>query len=449
VLLVLQNVEPFRTFDFPSEDMVYHPTVDSESAAGTPDGPLDYDMLFYLAELIECSGNLVRNVPQRMLLSTLIDETKQRFPIKSNSGGTSQVFVVESADFLEAAGRHLPANPLPKTIAVKLRIPKTSSDSRYPWRPLKSLCAELRILTDSGMRDHPNIVKLLGNCWQMTEDAQNSILPAMIFEATALGDLQTYHDQHPELTLGLQLQLGLGVTRGVVCLHEAGIIHCDIKPKNVLVFPQDYPNMPVIAKLIDFDNAVLYQDAPEQIMPPKGTPLWSSPEQLEDQGQINKDSLFRIDVFSLGMVLLNLLTSNFLYQYIDTFGREGAEKITLGMTLHQFKRTGTLAINARTLLLKFANISGPKGSSDGSSPFRLLQVRASKLLTKALDGNLEGRIGSAIEVAQELERLLQEAKHAKLLDYYNEGALLTSNRTGDLAFYPSGVSIFLRKDERC
>jgi serine/threonine protein kinase len=258
----------------------------------------------------------------------------------------------------------------------------------------------------------------------------------MILEATTLGDLQTYHDQHPDLTLGLQLQLGLGVTRGVAGLHEAGIIHCDIKPKNVLVFRQDDTTCPIIPKLIDFDLAILHQDAPDRVTPPQGTKVWNSPEQADDRDAIQKDDLFKIDIFALAMVLLNLLTSNFLSRYISAFGNPGSERLTGGLTVQQFKRTGSLAMNISNFLNYFANISGPEGSNDEFSAFRVLWMRAAKILTRALDGDFRHRINSAVEIERELQRLLEDVRDAELLDYHNEEVAISSEREG-------GISIIL------
>lgn len=108
----------------------------------------------------------------------------------------------------------------------------------------------------------------------------------MVYEATSLRDLEAYHDRHRDLTLVIQLKLGLGVTRGVACLHEAGIIHCDIKSKNILVFPHDHPDCAVVARIIDFDHAILHQDTPEWVTPPKGTATWNAPEQTDGRTPI-------------------------------------------------------------------------------------------------------------------------------------------------------------------
>jgi serine/threonine protein kinase len=412
-------------------------TIEESVTATTPfnGSRNDYDVLAYFADFTYCSGNLVQNVAQRLLLSIFVDNTKQNFPIQSNSGAASQVFVMKSAHFLEPALGESTANPLPEIIAVKRRTVKGSRNSIRDWRPLKSLSTELRILTDRDIRDHPNIVNFLGNCWQYADDEHTLILPVMIFEATTLGDLQTYHDQHPDLTLGLQLQLGLGVTRGVAGLHEAGIIHCDVKPKNVLVFRQDDTTCPIIPKLIDFDLAILHQDAPDRVTPPQGTKVWNSPEQADDRDAIQKNDLFKIDIFSLAMVLLNLLTSNFLSRYISAFGNPGSERLTGGLTVQQFKRTGSLAMNASNFLKDFANISGPEGSNDEFSAFRVLWMRAAKILTRALDGDFRHRINSAVEIERELQRLLEDVKDAELLDYHNEEVAISSKRKGDMSIF--------------
>ena len=110
------------------------------------------------------------------------------------------------------------------------------------------------------------------------------------------------------LTPRERLGLFLDVCHAVEHAHQKGIIHRDIKPSNVLVASHD--GVPVV-KIIDFGVAkavgqhlterTLYTQFTQLI----GTPLYMSPEQA---GQSALDVDTRSDIYSLGVLLYELLT---------------------------------------------------------------------------------------------------------------------------------------------
>jgi serine/threonine protein kinase len=77
--------------------------------------------------------------------------------------------------------------------------------------------------------------------------------------------------------------------------HAAGVVHCDVKPANVIVDPQG------VAKLTDFGIARAARDRDEQEL--LGTARYIAPERVEG-GPVTA----RTDVYGLGLVAYELLT---------------------------------------------------------------------------------------------------------------------------------------------
>ena len=116
-----------------------------------------------------------------------------------------------------------------------------------------------------------------------------------------------YCDQN-QLTPRQRLELFIPVCQAVQHAHHKGIIHRDLKPSNVLVTVHDTTPVP---KIIDFGIAkALGQELTDKTLftgfaQMVGTPLYMSPEQA---GQSGLDIDTRSDIYSLGVLLYELLT---------------------------------------------------------------------------------------------------------------------------------------------
>jgi len=146
--------------------------------------------------------------------------------------------------------------------------------------------------------EHPNIARLLDG--GATESGQ----PYFVMEYVEGPPLVAWCDEH-HLDADARLKLFLSVCDAVSYAHQKLIVHRDLKPGNILVTPLGVP------KLLDFGLArALDADAElTQAGPTPMTVAYASPEQIRGERQTVAS-----DVYSLGVILYQLLTGHRPYQ---------------------------------------------------------------------------------------------------------------------------------------
>ncbi|PWA90792.1 S-locus glycoprotein domain-containing protein [Artemisia annua] len=185
-----------------------------------------------------------------------------------------------------------------KSIAVK-RLEKVVDEGEKEFR------AEMQVI---GKTHHKNLVRLLGYC---AEGKSERLLVYEYMSNGTLADRLFKSERLPDWSE--RVQIALDVARGILYLHEeceTPIIHCDIKPQNILM--DDFWT----AKISDFGLAKLLN--PEQTKTftmVRGTRGYLAPE-----WQKNNPISVKVDIFSYGIVLLEIICCrrNMEYQVSNT-----------------------------------------------------------------------------------------------------------------------------------
>ncbi|XP_027342898.1 probable LRR receptor-like serine/threonine-protein kinase At1g05700 [Abrus precatorius] len=147
---------------------------------------------------------------------------------------------------------------------------------------------------------HKCLTALIGYC----DDGANM---ALIYEYMANGDLAKHLSDKNENTLSWnqRIQIAVDAAEGLEYLHHGcnpPIVHRDVKSKNILL------NEKLRAKLADFGLSKIYPDEGDTHMSTvvAGTPGYLDPE-YNRLNRLNEKS----DVFSFGVVLLELITGQY------------------------------------------------------------------------------------------------------------------------------------------
>ncbi|MBV6729211.1 serine/threonine-protein kinase [Nocardioides daeguensis] len=139
----------------------------------------------------------------------------------------------------------------------------------------------------SRISGHPHVVSLIDV--GVTRDNR----PYLVMELCSNGSLASYLARHGPLGADEAVEVGLAVTSALAAAHEAGILHRDIKPGNILIDAWGTP------RLSDFGLAALPQPGQDPSVTLEAlTPAYASPEAFSFSPPTPQS-----DVFSMGATL--------------------------------------------------------------------------------------------------------------------------------------------------
>src|ERR1700752_1004649 len=200
---------------------------------------------------------------------------------KLGEGGMGEVFLAEDTS-------------LRRKIAIKVLPSESTADERAKQRLVREAQAAAAL-------DHPNICAI----YEVGESDGNTFICMQFVGGETLQSLI----QHKALDLAQVLDISIQVADALADAHARGIIHRDIKPANIMITPRGS------VKVMDFGLAKLFESVEDnkseaetvQLISTQGAVIgtlpYMSPEQVRGE---TLDG--RSDIFSLGVVLYELLT---------------------------------------------------------------------------------------------------------------------------------------------
>jgi serine/threonine protein kinase len=213
---------------------------------------------------------------------------------------------------------------------------KTLKDDRIPgWddelnttkknefrETIKNMIYEIRTMSHKTLRGNRNLVTLLAIGFEPayinTNRSDNtgntnleSFSPILVLP-WALCDLSSLWDMGRVEQPNEAAEIVSDIADGLLALHKHDIIHCDIKPENILIFQDPVDERKLIAKIADFGGVASKQNDRYSI---EGTKEWAAPEcfhdtpkGLPDEHKRHPENEFNLararDVFSFGLVAM-------------------------------------------------------------------------------------------------------------------------------------------------
>jgi len=174
--------------------------------------------------------------------------------------------------------------------AVKVLLPELCRDNRMRLRLFREIQAASQL-------DHPNVVKILD---YGEDERAGAFLVMELLEGRSLDEV--IHE-HGALSLCFSIRVAVSLCDALSAIHAHGLVHCDLKPSNVYLLPDDRVKVLDLGlvKPYDPESTELFQRITTSGMA-YGTPHYMSPEQASFAA-IDP----RSDLYSLGVVLFEML----------------------------------------------------------------------------------------------------------------------------------------------
>lgn len=197
-----------------------------------------------------------------------------------------------------------------REIAIKVIFPDVLRDKEHGLQYRRLLLTEASL---AGKLQHPHIVEIFD---AVINDEQSYI----VMEYVPGGTLEAFCKPDTLLPIERVVEIIFKCTRALDYANRAGITHRDIKPANILLTGRAENNQVTASggdiKISDFGAALItdIEGSQTQVFG-VGSPAYMSPQQLSDQ-----PLTLQTDIYSLGVVMYQLLTGRLPFEASSNFG---------------------------------------------------------------------------------------------------------------------------------
>ncbi len=203
-----------------------------------------------------------------------------RYQIEEMLGSGGMAVVYRAVDLM-----------LERPVAIKILRQNFSDDSEFRERFRQEARAAANL-------SHPNIVTVY-------DYGISDGHPFMVMEYIPGQHLKRMIQQQGRFAVEEAIKLMVQACAGIGYAHRAGIVHCDVKPHNLVVTPDLH------LKVTDFGIAralsTIQTDERAEL-------VWGSPQYFSPEQAAGSPPLPTSDVYSLGVVFYELLTGTLPYQ---------------------------------------------------------------------------------------------------------------------------------------
>jgi serine/threonine protein kinase len=213
--------------------------------------------------------------------------------------------------------------------------------------------------------NHPNVCTI--------HDIQDH--DGQMFIVMEFVDGQTLRARKQSYSIKQVIDIGAQVADGLAAAHEQGIVHRDIKPENIMIRKDG------IVQIMDFGLAKLRQASGASRLTKEGSTIgtigYMSPEQVQ-----GLDTDHRTDIYSLGVVLYELLAGKIPYQ--------GAHETAI--------------------MYEIVNVDAPPLSSSRQD----IDPELDRIVLECLDKDRDERYQSAKELSKDLKRFKRSSGRQRI-----------------------------------